>query len=80
MATRGRKGRFEFGHVTERIVKHSPAPVPLKKAGNPAFFVTKYIKLLMFNVAQERAYYPSLLEARKLRKLLHYRYHHQLNF
>ena len=27
MATRGRKGRFEFGHVTERIVKHSPAPV-----------------------------------------------------
>jgi nucleotide-binding universal stress UspA family protein len=27
MATHGRKGRFEFGSVTERVVKNSPVPV-----------------------------------------------------
>jgi nucleotide-binding universal stress UspA family protein len=27
MATHGRKGRFEFGSVTERVVRNSPVPV-----------------------------------------------------
>ncbi len=27
MASRGRRGRFLFGSVTERVVKHSPVPV-----------------------------------------------------
>jgi nucleotide-binding universal stress UspA family protein len=27
MATHGRKGRFEFGSVTEKVVKTSPVPV-----------------------------------------------------
>lgn len=27
MASRGRRNRFQFGSVTERVVKHSPVPV-----------------------------------------------------
>ena len=27
MATHGRKGRFQFGSVTEKVVKNSPVPV-----------------------------------------------------
>jgi len=27
MATKGRRNRFEFGSVAERVVRHSPAPV-----------------------------------------------------
>ena len=34
MATRGRKGKFEFGSVVERVVKHSPAPVLTIPAGS----------------------------------------------
>jgi nucleotide-binding universal stress UspA family protein len=34
MATRGRKGKFEFGSVAERVVKHSPAPVLTIPAGS----------------------------------------------
>jgi nucleotide-binding universal stress UspA family protein len=38
MATRGSRGRFRFGSVTEQVVKHSTVPVvtvPIERRKNP---------------------------------------------
>ena len=34
MATRGRKGHFQFGSVTEKVVKNSPVPVTVIPVGS----------------------------------------------